>query len=131
MDTANASSPGKVVLRGATKTFVDRKRGRETIALGDVSLVDRDEQLRVPAGPSGCGKSTILNLVAGFEQRVSGEVLLDGAAIASTGAGPGHGFPAAAAVPVAQHHRQHHLRADAWPAGRPNSTRRSPSGTFS
>ena len=39
--------------------------------------VDKDEILLIK-GKSGIGKSTILNLIAGFENPFSGEILLDG-----------------------------------------------------
>ena len=65
------------------KTFIDRKRGRETVALSDVSMTIGKSEFACILGPSGCGKSTILNLVAGFEQPNSGAVLVDGRPIAA------------------------------------------------
>jgi NitT/TauT family transport system ATP-binding protein len=67
-----------VELRNVSKSFIDRKRGRETVALADVSMTIGKSEFTCVLGPSGCGKSTILNLVAGFEQPNSGSVLIDG-----------------------------------------------------
>jgi NitT/TauT family transport system ATP-binding protein len=67
-----------VELRNVGKTFIDRKRGRETVALADVSMTIDKSEFACILGPSGCGKSTILNLVAGFEQPNGGAVLIDG-----------------------------------------------------
>jgi len=58
-------------------------------ALHDVSfavenVVDRGEFISM-IGPSGCGKSTILNLIAGFLQPTSGDVLVAGKPVAGPG----------------------------------------------
>ena len=78
-----AAAQATVELRSVGKTFIDRKRGRETVALADVSMTIGKSEFACILGPSGCGKSTILNLVAGFEQSNSGAVLIDGRPIAA------------------------------------------------
>jgi NitT/TauT family transport system ATP-binding protein len=80
---APAAAQATVELRNVGKTFIDRKRGRETVALADVSMTIDKSEFACILGPSGCGKSTILNLVAGFEQANSGSVFVDGRAIAA------------------------------------------------
>ena len=75
---APAAAQATVELRNVGKSFIDRKRGRETVALADVSMTIGKSEFACILGPSGCGKSTILNLVAGFEQPNSGAVLIDG-----------------------------------------------------
>lgn len=47
-------------------------------ALHEVSLKVGEGEFVVIVGASGCGKSTMLNLIAGFDQPNSGEVLLKG-----------------------------------------------------
>ncbi len=72
------SSPAsKLVLDGVTKRFVDEARGRDTLALDDISFSIAEGEFVCLLGPSGCGKSTVLNLVAGFEKPSSGRLLLD------------------------------------------------------
>jgi NitT/TauT family transport system ATP-binding protein len=79
----HATVQATVELRNAGKSFIDRKRGRETVALADISLTIGKSEFACILGPSGCGKSTILNLVAGFEHPNSGAVLVDGRPIAA------------------------------------------------
>src|SRR4030095_9312904 len=77
MDDAAPATQATVALRNVIKSFVDRKRGRETIALSEVTMEIGKSEFVCILGPSGCGKSTILNLVAGFEPPSSGAVLID------------------------------------------------------
>jgi multiple sugar transport system ATP-binding protein len=44
----------------------------------DVNLTVNDKEFVVLVGPSGCGKSTLLRMIAGLEEIVSGEMLIDG-----------------------------------------------------
>jgi NitT/TauT family transport system ATP-binding protein len=83
MNITPPAAQATVELRNVGKTFIDRKRGRETVALADVSMTIGKSEFACILGPSGCGKSTILNLVAGFEQPNSGAVLIDGRPIAA------------------------------------------------
>src|SRR5262245_12619429 len=55
---------------------VSRRFGN-AIALDDVSLEIRDQEVVTIVGPSGCGKSTLLRIIAGLEQPTSGRVWID------------------------------------------------------
>jgi polar amino acid transport system ATP-binding protein len=64
---------------GLVKSF-----GTETV-LNGIDLAVHKGEVVVVLGPSGCGKSTLLRCLNGLEPINSGEILLDGEAITSTG----------------------------------------------
>ena len=72
-----------IALRDVAKTFY--RGGRQSKAVEDINLEIREGELFCLLGPSGCGKTTILNMIAGFEQVTSGDVLVDGQALAGPG----------------------------------------------
>ncbi len=65
-------------------------RGREVLALQDVSLEVRAREFIAVLGPSGCGKSTLLYLIGGFLPTESGTIRVEGKPIA--GPGPDRGI---------------------------------------
>jgi ABC-type nitrate/sulfonate/bicarbonate transport system ATPase subunit len=79
----------KISFRNITKEFMSQSGGPAMKAIDGLSLDIAEKDFVCLIGPSGCGKSTLLNLIAGFEQATSGDVLLDGVNI--TGPGPDRG----------------------------------------
>src|SRR6476620_6461400 len=75
---AEGSELGKarVELKGVSKSYGEEWERQEIIK--NLSLDIMPGALTVVVGPSGCGKTTLVNLIAGFERPVSGEVLLNG-----------------------------------------------------
>src|SRR5712692_11017262 len=57
----------------------------ETVALSNVNLDIQEGEFVSVMGPSGCGKSTLLNLIGLLDAPTSGNVALDGKAIARYG----------------------------------------------
>jgi len=63
----------ELVLQGVSKMF-----GGSVIAVQDLNLEVRDQELVVLVGPSGCGKTTTLRLIAGLERPDQGMIWIDG-----------------------------------------------------
>ena len=74
--TDSARPRGTVALRNLSKRY------GQTQALDGVSLAIAPGEFAALMGPSGCGKSTLLHLVAGVDLPTSGEVRVDGCALA-------------------------------------------------
>ena len=69
----------------AGESRADPAGGNGLSAIKDVSLSIRDGEFVCLVGPSGCGKTTLLNILAGLDRPTSGEVILDGHAVSTTG----------------------------------------------
>ncbi len=67
----------RLELRNISKKFGDRA------VLCNISLMALPGQLTCLLGPSGCGKTTTLRIIAGIERQDSGEVWIDGKAVAN------------------------------------------------
>ncbi|HEY7243293.1 MAG TPA: ABC transporter ATP-binding protein [Xanthobacteraceae bacterium] len=70
-----------VEVRSAGRTFTKgagSERGREYVALADVSFSIPPGEFLCLLGPSGCGKSTLLRMIAGFLPPSTGEILVRG-----------------------------------------------------
>lgn len=74
-----AAAPSMITLRGVTRQFAGK---RDVVALDHVDLVIPRGEMIAIIGPSGSGKSTLLNLVGGLDRPTSGDVIVDGAALA-------------------------------------------------
>ena len=62
---------GSLQLKSITKSF-----GKVDVIKG-IDLEVKDGEFVIFVGPSGCGKSTLLRIIAGLEDRTSGEILID------------------------------------------------------
>jgi NitT/TauT family transport system ATP-binding protein len=65
-----------IVVESVSKLFV--RRGREVVALDELSLNIETGEFVAFVGPSGCGKSTLLNMIAGILEPTSGSIEHDG-----------------------------------------------------
>ena len=84
---ARAEVRGQIAIRDAAVVF--DAEGGAVEAVRKVSLDVEPGQFVSIIGPSGCGKSTLLNMVAGFVQPTSGDLLVDGQAVRGPGSDRG------------------------------------------
>lgn len=70
-------------LKNISKNY--KLRSREVKVLNNINLTVEDGKFICFIGTSGCGKTTLLNIVAGFEKKTSGEIVLNGKEIKSIG----------------------------------------------
>ncbi len=73
--------------------------GGDIVALDDVSVDIRENQVTALIGPSGCGKTTLLRLIAGLEYPTRGEVQVYGQPIQGPGPERGMVFQAYTSFP--------------------------------
>lgn len=61
-----------------SKTY--ETKGRDVVALDNVSLKVNDGEFLSLVGPSGCGKTTLLRIIDGLTTATDGEIIFDGVA---------------------------------------------------
>ena len=67
-----------VSLRNLCMRFAGKRNGDSIHVLENINAEVAEGEFVCLVGPSGCGKSTLLNIVAGFLEPTSGEVLVEG-----------------------------------------------------
>ncbi len=89
-DSANHGSANLVEVRGLTRSFVSRNtlfgKRRVMTAVSDVTLDVPRARVTGVVGESGCGKSTLARLVLRLIEASSGQVVFDGADLATLSA---------------------------------------------
>jgi len=83
------SGAAQISIQGVSHTYRP-PRGREVLALDDVSLDIAAREFVALLGPSGCGKSTLLYLLGGFLPTERGAIRVEGVPV--VGPGPDRGI---------------------------------------
>ncbi len=81
--------PAQIVIENVSHMYRP-PRGREVLALDQVSLEVANREFVALLGPSGCGKSTLLYLIGGFLPVETGTIRVDGTPV--VGPGPDRGI---------------------------------------
>ena len=63
-------------IKNISKTY-QHKNG-ELLAIDNVNFEVKEGEFVSIIGPSGCSKSTILSIIAGLENKTSGEIIING-----------------------------------------------------
>ncbi|MDO9440702.1 MAG: ABC transporter ATP-binding protein [Beijerinckiaceae bacterium] len=79
------SDPSIISCDRLGKIYLDNS-GREVVAFEDISLKIARGDFVTVIGPSGCGKTSLLFMLAGFESKTSGAMLIEGEPIKGPGA---------------------------------------------
>lgn len=77
-------------VRGLNKNFGSGPSA--TVALKNINFTTHRREFLCVVGPSGCGKSTLVRILAGLEERTSGDVLLQGKPVSGPGSDRGMVF---------------------------------------
>jgi multiple sugar transport system ATP-binding protein len=67
----------EIKLENLTKVFIDKKKGKETVAVSDLTTTIPSGKLIGLLGPSGCGKSTTLYMISGLLYPTNGRIFFD------------------------------------------------------
>jgi len=79
-----------IELNNVKKVF--KKDNREVVAIEDISMSIKKNELVSILGPSGCGKTTVLRMIAGLVEPTEGEVIVDGVKVVEPGSDRGMVF---------------------------------------
>jgi NitT/TauT family transport system ATP-binding protein len=81
-----------VILRVNCLTKLFTSHTGSTLALNNINFATHRREFLCVVGPSGCGKSTLVRIIAGLEEPMSGEVLLEGKPVTEPGSDRGMVF---------------------------------------
>lgn len=92
------NNKGKILsIKNIKKSYMNQNK--KLLVLNEISLDINPGEIVSIVGPSGCGKSTLLNIIAGFENIDSGEILYKGKAIDGSSSERGVVFQSACLFP--------------------------------
>ncbi|MDD4245279.1 MAG: ABC transporter ATP-binding protein [Candidatus Methanomethylophilaceae archaeon] len=72
-------------IKGVYKAYYEPKLNEGRVVLKDINLSISENEFVCIIGPSGCGKTTLLDMIAGFEKPIKGEISYRGQKIRGPG----------------------------------------------